>query len=376
MNFTNGSSNVCHNVKHDEIFILLSLILLIITMINLYANLILFKTFHSTVRFIYLPNVRLILTNFCIANTICSVCFLIRLCYHFVLIAYDFHTFEMTRILCLIFETPFMVSMSCLSVSLMALGVERFLVTAFDYSTASTFAKRFSKVFVNITWLIGAMNVAMVLSSFKSMSDQRVCYCYALLAIPEMDLKQSLSGYVALQFLVGFCCIYIYAKSKIRLQSTCNISRFNKLKERHERFLNITSSKSFLPNVGSGAALLTVAAFGDILNHKFYWSNPQDILSVNYIIAGMIFLMFVCLLQVCLFLKNDENIKKMTNEKFQQLIKLIDNVESSYDHGGNRIIPLNVTDLNLELTENGSSRTEITLETWNDIWERATLKLY
>lgn len=357
-------------------FIILSLILFFMTVINLYANWILFKSFRHTVRFIYLSNVRLIMTNFCIANAVCSFCFLLRSCYHGVLIMYDFHAFEMTRVSCLIFDTPYMVSMSCLSISLIALGVERSLVTVFNYTTSTGFSRNFSKVFVNISWVMGVMNVGMVFSSFKTMSGQHVCYCNAVLAVTEMDLRKSLICYGVLQISGGFCCVYVYTSCKNRLQSTINISRFNNLKERHVRFLNITSSKSLLPNIGSGVALFSLVCCGDFLNHQFYWTNPRDIVSVNYVLASMIFLVSGCFLQVVLFLKNEDNVQKMTNDRFKILSSLIQNFDSSNDLGGCRVGPLVEIETSTDIVENITISNEITQETWNDIWERATLKLY
>lgn len=145
LEINNTSRFFCRNITADYVFIVLTLVLFLLTTFSFSNTVILFKSFF---RNSFIPaNIQTVLYRYCIAKIVFSICFFIRTIYHFMLIIYGFERFSVSRILCLIIEIPFMVSASCISLSLVALSVERFLTALSDYISNDFFnSTSFAKI--------------------------------------------------------------------------------------------------------------------------------------------------------------------------------------------------------------------------------------
>lgn len=318
--YNNSSTNFCPSFQYKGLLIFNNLFTFLFSATTLYLSVVIFQLLYKRYG-LYHVNVRLLLMHFCLANGATSAFITVRIFYNFSLLIFGLDVMQMSRLRCTGFESVYAISQIVASISISAVGFERFVATVGRRHTDPEHSKVIFRIVAASIWVAGCLNACLNVWNVATSSDNSMmCYCFTAGSISYQYLIVVLAVLIFTQVTTFVSFGYVHLKNKHVSKNLSNISKYT-LQERYQISNNISTTLSLFPNVISNAILYTFVCTAALFIWTPFWNGQVEL--VIHLLSGINDLISItCFLQCFFLLKFNKNLTKAIFEDYE-LFKLL-----------------------------------------------------
>lgn len=260
------------------------------------------------------PNVRLLLQNISTGFLIIALTGICELVYTVLVLSTGYQNVFRTPALCVLFETPGTLGISCVIFSFFFISVER-LVGTFKNTKLMEMEKTgiVVKIIMALTWLVG---VPAVVEPLMQSRNRKVCYCSLSFITRDTDLYITSAAYILIEVMTIVLYPTVTYLNKRELKKFDLNSDTHSLSDRSRAWRNVRVTIMLLPSAVLQGILLGLVLVLKIPSQEIVFNiNLADGLDIRLSMLWAQLLILFCITHPILCVRRNQLLAETVKQK-------------------------------------------------------------